>query len=106
MLPKEGGRYGLQDFQSFNLAMLAKQISRLINDPDSLCAQFLKAKYYPDGDIMKAGPKAGCSFTWRSLLAGLTTFKRGTYGGLEAVIRLTFGRIRGYLLALMGRLLL
>jgi hypothetical protein len=26
---------------------------------------------------MKVGPKDSCSFTWRSLLAGLTTFKRG-----------------------------
>jgi hypothetical protein len=68
---------GFRDFQSFNLAMLAKQISRLINDPDSLCAQVLRAKYYPKGNIMMAGPKAGCSFTWRSLLAGLTTFKHG-----------------------------
>jgi hypothetical protein len=64
-------------FGSFNLAMLAKQVWRLITGPDSLCAQVLQAKYYPDGNILKAGPKAGSSFTWQSILAGITTFKRG-----------------------------
>jgi hypothetical protein len=37
----------------------------------------LRAKYYPQGDILKAGPKVGSSFTWQSIVAGLTTFKRG-----------------------------
>jgi hypothetical protein len=68
---------GFRDFHSFNLAMLAKQVWRLINDPESLCALVLRAKYYPDGDILKAGPKAGSSLTWQSILAGVTTFKRG-----------------------------
>jgi hypothetical protein len=75
--PKKEGGMGFRDFQSFNLAMLAKQVSRLINDPESVCAQVLKAKYYPEEDIMKVGPKSGCTFTWRSLLACLTTFKWG-----------------------------
>jgi hypothetical protein len=75
--PKKEGGMGFRDFQSFNLAMLAKQGWRLINDPESLCARVLGAKYYPSGDILKAGPKAGSSFTWQSILAGLTTFKRG-----------------------------
>jgi hypothetical protein len=55
--------------------MLAKQVWRLI--PDSLCAQVLRSKYYPDGDILKVGPKAGSSFTWQSIISGITTFKRG-----------------------------
>jgi hypothetical protein len=75
--PKNEGGMGFRDFHSFNLAMLAKQVWRLIKNPDSLCAQVLRAKYYPHGDILKAGPKAGSSFTWQSITAGLTTFKRG-----------------------------
>jgi hypothetical protein len=68
---------GFRDLHSFNLAMLAKQVWRLIDCPNSLCAQVLRAKYYPSGDILKAGPKAGSSFTWQSLVAGIQTFKRG-----------------------------
>jgi hypothetical protein len=75
--PKNDGGMGFRDFHSFNLALLAKQVWRLINDPESLCAQVLRAKYFPQGDILKAGPKAGSSFTWQSILAGLVVVKRG-----------------------------
>jgi hypothetical protein len=68
---------GFRDLHAFNLAMLAKQSWRLINNPNSLCAQVLGAKYYPDGMILNAGPKKGSSFTWRSIVAGLQTLRRG-----------------------------
>jgi hypothetical protein len=75
--PKKDGGMGFRDFHSFNLAMLAKQVWRLVTDKDSLCATVLRAKYYPQGDILKAGPKSGSSFTWQSIVAGIATFKRG-----------------------------
>jgi hypothetical protein len=75
--PYEEGGMGFRDFHSFNLAMLAKQVWRLINEPESLCAKVLRVKYYPHGDILKAGPKAGSSYTWQSIVVGLATFKRG-----------------------------
>jgi ribonuclease HI len=59
------------------LEMLAKQVWRLVQEPESLCATVLRAKYFPQGDILKAGPKPGSSFTWQSIVAGLSTFKRG-----------------------------
>ena len=76
-IPKKEGGSGFRDLHSFNLAMLAKQCWRLIQNPDSLCAQVLRAKYYPDGDILKVGPKKGSSYTWQSIVAGIQTFKRG-----------------------------
>jgi hypothetical protein len=76
-IPKKAGGMGFRDLYSFNLAMLAKQVWRLVVNPDSLCAQVLKAKYYPHGDILKAGPKKGSSYSWQSIVAGLHTFKRG-----------------------------
>jgi hypothetical protein len=35
----------------------------------------LRTKYYPHGDLLKAGPKKGSSFTWQSIVVGLQTFK-------------------------------
>jgi hypothetical protein len=68
---------GFRDLHSFNLAMLAKQVWRLIDQPNSLRSKLLGAKYYPSGDIIKAGPKSGSSFIWQSIVAGIQTFKRG-----------------------------
>jgi hypothetical protein len=59
--------------------MLAKQIWRLLCEPDSLCARVLKARYYPDDKLLKARMKSGSSYTWQSLLAGLECFKQGYF---------------------------
>jgi hypothetical protein len=64
--PRRRG-YGFRDFQSFNFAMLAKQVWMLINNSDLLCAKVVKAKYYPNIDIPKAGPEEVSYFTWKSI---------------------------------------
>jgi hypothetical protein len=76
-LPKFKGGMGFRAFNSFNLAMLAKQVWRLLYYPDSLCARVLRAKYYPNGKLLQTKLKSGSSFTWQSVLAGLECFKHG-----------------------------
>ena len=68
---------GFRDFQSFNLSLLAKQVWRLLSEPDSLCARVLRAKYYQDGKLLQARMKSGSSYTWQSVMAGLECFKQG-----------------------------
>jgi hypothetical protein len=59
------------------MAMLAKQSWRLLHRPDSLCATVLRAKYYRNGELLKAKPVEGISYTWRSILKGLELLKKG-----------------------------
>lgn len=61
----------------FNKALLAKQVWRLLSEPNSLCARALRARYYPDGKLLNARLKSGSSYTWQSIIAGLECFKRG-----------------------------
>lgn len=77
-IPKKEGRMGFRDLHCFNQALLAKQCWRLLSDPDSLCAQVLRAKHYPNGDLLNTTLRKGASFTWQSIMSGLKTFKRGS----------------------------
>lgn len=46
-LTKKEGGLGFKYLHAYNLAMLAKQGWRLLNNPSSLIARLYKAKYYP-----------------------------------------------------------
>jgi hypothetical protein len=66
-MPKGKGGMGFRDLQSFNKVMVAKQVWRLLSEPDSLCARVLRARYYPDGKLLKARMRSDCSYTWQSI---------------------------------------
>jgi hypothetical protein len=69
---------GFRDLESFHVAILAKQVWRLLLEPESLCAKVLRARYYLDGNLLAAAKlKSGSSYSWQSVLAGLECFKRG-----------------------------
>lgn len=57
--------------------MLSRQGWRLLQDPDSLCARVLKARYFPYCHVLEAEPKEGISYSWRSILQGLELIKHG-----------------------------
>lgn len=48
---KQGG-LGFRDPESFNVALLVKQLWRLLKNLESLVAQIPKEKYYKDGDLL------------------------------------------------------
>ena len=74
---KEHGGLGFQDLEAFNLAILAKQGWRLPQEPDSFCAQILKAKYYPNSNFLKAKIGSNPLFTQRSILQGRELLLKG-----------------------------
>ncbi|XP_014755959.1 uncharacterized protein LOC104584065 [Brachypodium distachyon] len=50
---------------------------------DSLCAGVLRARYYPNGKLLKAKLKRGSSFTWQSVITGMENFNRGCIWRVE-----------------------
>lgn len=75
--PKHMGGLGFRDIELFNLAMLAKQAWRLLQDENSLIAKILKAVYYPNTDFLEAGLGSTLSQVWREIVEGRYTLKLG-----------------------------
>jgi hypothetical protein len=67
---------GFRDVRKFNLAMLGKQGRRIMSNPSSLCARFLKGRYFSDGEFLTARKK-NSSHTWRDILAGRVVLEKG-----------------------------
>ncbi|CAA7045965.1 unnamed protein product [Microthlaspi erraticum] len=68
-ISKEEGGTGFRDIHDFNLALLAKQLWRLLRFPDSLLARVLRGKYFPYSTPLRAGHTDSPSYGWRSILA-------------------------------------
>ncbi|WJX28566.1 hypothetical protein P8452_17266 [Trifolium repens] len=65
--PKEEGGLGFRDFQSFNMAMVAKQGWNLMSNPSSLVARVYKARYFPQTSLLDSNLGNNPSFAWRSI---------------------------------------
>ncbi|MBA0776681.1 hypothetical protein Gotri_011646 [Gossypium trilobum] len=73
-------QYPIDEFQNlgkFNIALLAKQGWRLMENPNSLLARTLKSKYYPESDFLQAELGYYPSFTWRSVWSTKKLLKEG-----------------------------
>ncbi|KAG8495217.1 hypothetical protein CXB51_012851 [Gossypium anomalum] len=65
--PKYAGGIGFKDLFLFKKALIAKQVWRILSQPNCLLAKVLKARYYPFTDILSAKVGSYPSFTWRSI---------------------------------------
>lgn len=52
--PKWQGGMGFRDFRDFNLALIAKQGWRIINNPDAYWVRMLKGIYFPRSSFLEA----------------------------------------------------
>jgi hypothetical protein len=76
-VPKSQGGMGFRDLEAFNIALLGKQAWRMVMYPDSLCAQVLRSRYFPNRSFMEATAPRAASKTWRAILAGREALKLG-----------------------------
>jgi hypothetical protein len=64
---KQHGGMGFKDLVVFNLALLAKQSWRILQDPNSLVASILKEKHFPSGSFLSTNLGRRSSYAWRSI---------------------------------------
>lgn len=74
---KEVGGMGFRDLQAFNLALLAKQGWKFIEEPSSLVTRVFQAKYFPQVDFIDANLGHNPSYCWHSLWCSQSLLKEG-----------------------------
>lgn len=65
-------------FLVFNDALLAKQVWRLVQNLNSLCAQVLEQTYFPNTHIFQAKKDSSPSWLWSSLLTSRDLLQKGS----------------------------
>ncbi|KAL6575261.1 hypothetical protein OROMI_012546 [Orobanche minor] len=73
---REGGM-GFRDLSIFNVAMLGKLVWKLLQNPNSLVARILRARYYASGDLLNAGRGRSPSYIWTSIYSAKHVVGRG-----------------------------
>jgi hypothetical protein len=71
------GGLAFRDLRLFNKALLAKLGWRLLNQPSSIIAQILKAKYFPHSSFLDSNLVNRLSFIWRSMFGAKELLKEG-----------------------------
>ena len=74
---KADGGLGFRDLEFFNKVLLAKQLWRLMKNPNSLVARIIGAKYYLLETVLGAKLRNRPSYAWRSLMAAQWALKEG-----------------------------
>lgn len=74
---KSRGGLGFRNLYGFNIALLGKQIWKIMQNPDSLVTRILKARYFPDSHVLRALKGKNPSFIWSGLVTAKNELKDG-----------------------------
>ncbi|MBA0572066.1 hypothetical protein Golob_002430, partial [Gossypium lobatum] len=61
------GELEFRDIRLFNIALLSRQVWRLLTINNTLCYDVLSSKYFPEGDIFQSKKVDKSLFTWNSI---------------------------------------
>lgn len=75
---KEDGGLGFRNLHDFNLALLSKQLWRILTQPNLLVSKVMRAKYFPKGGLLQTKAPTHASWLWRSWLGAAHILKAGT----------------------------
>ena len=65
------------DLHLFNKALLAKQVWRIMTQPNLLVSKVLKKKYFPEGSILEGNAPKNASWIWQSLISAREVIEEG-----------------------------
>lgn len=68
---------GFKEIDKFNESLLAKQVWRMLQNPNSLCYRVFKAKFFQDCSILEAKDSNLGSYAWKNILSARDVMKRG-----------------------------
>lgn len=83
-VPLSKGGLGFRDFKEFNVALLAKQLWRLLCYPDSLLCRVLKGRYFRYSNPMEAKNANSPSFGWKSMMAAKSLLQEGLRKNIQS----------------------
>ncbi|XP_035540267.1 uncharacterized mitochondrial protein AtMg00310-like [Juglans regia] len=75
---KDKGGLGFGSLTSFNRALLAKQVWRLLQDPSSLVSQVVKHKYFQNCELLESKIGSSPSHIWRRIWSSIDLVKVGS----------------------------
>ncbi|XP_052490847.1 uncharacterized mitochondrial protein AtMg00310-like [Gossypium raimondii] len=75
--PKEEGGMGFRNMAQFNVALLAKQGWRIMNNQNALVTKVFKAKYFSDDNFLNSRLGNSSSYVWKSIWAAKDLLKKG-----------------------------
>jgi len=62
---KEDGDMGFREIEKFNEVWLARQVWCMMNNSDSLCYKFFKARFFPNYSILEANDLKVGFYAWK-----------------------------------------
>lgn len=75
--PKGMGGLGFKDLRLFNIALLGRQLWRLVHNKNTLCYQVLSSKYFPEEDPFDPKKVDKPSYVWSSFCSAASALKNG-----------------------------